>query len=398
MSNCSQLLAAMGFTLMSASLSVAQETPGVTDKEIKIGQTMPYSGPGSHYSTIGKANAAYFEMINDQGGINGRKIKLISLDDAYSPPKTVEQTRKLVEQDEVLLIFDTLGTATNAAVQNYLNTKKVPQLFPTSGATRFANPTEYPWTMGWQPNYQLEGRIFATYILENHPNGKIAILYQNDDLGRDYIKGLRDKLGPQADNMILKELNYNISDPTIESQMITLRATGADIFVNLSTAKFAAQSMRKIYEMGWKPIQLLATVSASTAVLKQVGPEAAAGVLALHYMKDPSDPHLANDPGYKEWLAWMQKYYPSGAINDEFNVLGYSNAQTMVQVLRQCGNDLSRENVMRQAQNLDMQLPMILPGIPLKTSSTDYAPLKNMQMSQFDGNGWRHLGSVILGE
>jgi branched-chain amino acid transport system substrate-binding protein len=398
MSNCSRFVAALGLTLVSASLSLAQELPGVTDSEIKIGQTMPYSGPGSHYSTIAKANAAYFEMINDQGGINGRKIKLVSLDDAYSPPKTVEQTRKLVEQEEVLLIFDTLGTATNAAIQKYLNVKKVPQLFPTSGATRFANPAEYPWTMGWQPNYQLEGRAFATYILENHPNGKIAILYQNDDLGRDYIKGLRDQLGEQADSMILKELNYSISDPTIDSQVITLRASGADIFVNLSTAKFAAQSMRKISELGWKPIQMLATVSASTAVLKQVGPDATTGVLALHYMKDPSDPHWADDPGYKEWLTWMKKYYPSGDITDEFNVLGYSNAQTLVQVLKQCGNDLSRENVMRQAQSLDMQLPMILPGIPLKTSPTDYAPMKNLQMSQFDGKGWRHLGPVISGK
>jgi len=384
--------------LVGVAHASAEDLHGVTATEIKIGQSMPYSGPGSHYSTIARANEAYFQMINDAGGINGRKIKLISLDDAYSPPKTFEQTRKLVEQDDVLLIFDTLGTATNAAIQKYLNTKKVPQLFPATGATRFADPQNFPWTMGFQPNYQLEGRTFGAYVLKNRPNAKIAVLYQNDDLGRDYIKGMRDRLGAKADAMIVKELSYNISEPSIDSQVVTLQSTGADVFMNFSTSKFAAQAMRKAYEIGWKPTQMLATVSASTSMLRQVGAEASAGVLALHYLKDPADPHLADDPAFKEWLAWMKKYYPSGDVTDEFNVLGYSNAQTIVQVLKQCGNDLSRENVMKQAQNLDMQLPMVLPGIRLKTSATDYAPLKNLQMARFNGNGWDHVGHVISDE
>jgi branched-chain amino acid transport system substrate-binding protein len=378
-----------------STFALAQNLPGVSDQEIRIGQTMPYSGPGSHYGTIGRANEAYFNMVNEAGGVNGRKIRLISLDDAYSPPKTVEQTRKLVEQDDVLLMFATLGTATNAAVQKYLNAKHVPQLFLSAGGTRFANPSEYPWTMGFQPNYQLEGRAFGSYVLSNYPNGKIAVLYQRDDLGRDYIKGLRDRLGERADTMIVKELSYNISDPSIDSQIITLHATGANIFMNFSTSKFAAQALRKAHEIGWKPVQMLATVSASTAVLKQVGDDATRDVLALHYMKDPSDPKLADDPAYREWLAWMKKYYPSGDLTDEFNVLGYSNAQTLVQVLKQCGNDLSRENVMRQAENLEMNLPMLLPGIPLKTGAADHAPLKGLQMERFTGSGWEHIGAVI---
>lgn len=384
--------------LLSVSAACAQKMPGVTDNEIKIGQTMPYSGPGSHYSTIARANEAYFRMVNENGGINGRRITLISYDDAYSPAKTVEQTRKLVEQDEVLLIFDTLGTATNAAIQKYLNIKKVPQLFPTSGATRFADPEQFPWTMGWQPNYQLEGHAFAAYILANKPNAKIAILYQKDDLGKDYIKGLRDRLGDKADSMIVKELSYNISDPTIDSQLVTLHATGADVFMNFATTKFAAQAMRKANELGWKPMQMLATVSASAAVLKQVGTDASSGVLALHYLKDPADPKLSNDPGYKEWLAWMKRYYPSGDVTDEFNVLGYSNAQTLVQVLKQCGNDLTRENIMKQAQNLDMQLPMVISGIRLKTSAQDYAPMKDLHMARFNGEGWDLVGDVISGK
>ncbi|WP_061026523.1 ABC transporter substrate-binding protein [Bradyrhizobium sp.] len=384
--------------LLSVCGANAQEVHGVTEKEIKIGQTMPYSGPGSHYSTIARANEAYFRMVNENGGVNGRKITLISLDDAYSPPKTVEQTRRLVEQEDVLLIFDTLGTATNAAIQKYLNIKKVPHLFPTSGATRFADPEQFPWTMGWQPNYQLEGHAFATYLLNNRPNAKIAVLYQKDDLGKDYIKGLRDRLGDKADAMIVKELSYNISDPTIDSQVVTLQSSGADVFMNFSTAKFAAQAMRKAHELGWKPMQMLATVSASAAVLRQVGTDASSGVLALHYLKDPADPKLADDPALKEWLGWMKKYYPSGDVTDEFNVLGYSNAQTLVQVLKQCGNDLSRENIMKQAQNLDMQLPMVLPGIRLKTGANDYAPMKDLQMARFNGEGWDLVGPVISGK
>ncbi len=386
-----------GVVLAAPAMAATMYGPGVTDTEITIGQTMPYSGPASAYGTIGKAEDAYFKMINAEGGINGRKIKLISLDDGYSPPKTVEQTRRLVEQEGVLIDFSPLGTPTNTAIQKYLNEKKVPQLFVATGATKWGNPKEFPWTMGWQPTYQTEGRVYAHYLLEHMPNAKIGILYQDDDYGKDYVKGLTDGLGDKAKTMIVKEVSYETSDPSIDSQIITLQASGADVFFNVTTPKFAAQAIRKASGIGWKPLQLLNSVSNSVgAVLAPAGLEAAAGVISVEYEKDPTDPTWQNDPGYKQWLAWMDKYYPEGDKKDTFNVFGYNEAATMVQVLKQCGNDLTRENVMKQAANLkSLSLPMMLPGITINTSPTDFYPIRQEQLAKFDGKTWKLFGDVV---
>ena len=386
-----------GVVLAAPAMAATMYGPGVTDTEITIGQTMPYSGPASAYGTIGKAEDAYFKMINAEGGINGRKIKLISLDDGYSPPKTVEQTRRLVEQEGVLIDFSPLGTPTNTAIQKYLNEKKVPQLFVATGATKWGNPKEFPWTMGWQPTYQTEGRVYAHYLLEHMPNAKIGILYQDDDYGKDYVKGLTDGLGDKAKTMIVKEVSYETSDPSIDSQIITLQASGADVFFNVTTPKFAAQAIRKASGIGWKPLQLLNSVSNSVgAVLAPAGLEAAAGVISVEYEKDPTDPTWQNDPGYKQWLAWMNKYYPEGDKKDTFNVFGYNEAATMVQVLKQCGNDLTRENVMKQAANLkSLSLPMMLPGITINTSPTDFYPIRQEQLAKFDGKTWKLFGDVV---
>jgi len=371
--------------------------PGVTDTEITLGQTMPYSGPASAYGTIGKAEAAYFDMINAQGGVNGRKIKLISLDDGYSPPKTVEQTRRLVEQDNVLAVFGSLGTATNTAIQKYLNERKVPQVFLATGATKWGDPKRFPWTIGWQPPYQTEGHIYARYLLEHMPNARVAILYQNDDYGKDYVKGLTDGLGDKAKTMIVKEMSYEVSDPTDEPQVVALQSSGADVFFNVSTPKFAAQAIRKAHAIGWMPVQLLNSVSTSiAAVLKPAGLEASKGLISVQYAKAPTDPAWRDDPGYKDWLAWMDKYYPSGDKADGLNVGGYNAAQTMVQVLRQCGDDLSRENVMKQVANLHhLALPMLLPGITVDTSPTDWYPVKQEQLARFDGTTWVRFGEVV---
>jgi branched-chain amino acid transport system substrate-binding protein len=373
-----------------------QYGPGVTDTEIKIGNIMPYSGPASAYGTIGKAEAAFFKMLNEQGGVNGRKIQFISYDDGYSPPKTVEQARKLVEQDGVLLIFNSLGTPTNTAIQKYLNQKKVPQLFVATGATKWNDPQHFPWTMGCQPNYQSEGHIYATYVLEHHSGGKIAILYQNDDYGKDYVKGLKDGLGNKNQASIVAEAPYETADPTVDSQVITLKASGADIFFNVTTPKFAAQAIRKIAEIGWKPLHILNNVSASVgAVLKPAGFENAKDIVTTAWAKDPTDPTWKDDQGYKDWVIFMDKYYPDGDKADGLNVGGYNFAQILVQVLKQCGDDLTRENVMKQAANLkNFTIPMLLPGITINTSPTDYAPIKQMQMARFDGEGW---GAVRTG-
>src|SRR5947209_11191121 len=339
--------------------------PGVSDTEIKLGNIMPYSGPLSAYALIGRTQDAFFKRLNAEGGINGRKINFVSYDDSFSPAKTVEQARKLVESDEVLLIFQSLGTPTNNAIQKYLNDRKVPQLFVATGATKFGDPKNFPWTMGWQPNYQSEGRIFAQYILKNHPDGKIGILFQNDDYGKDYVKGLKDGLAGKA--MIVAELPYEATDPTVDSQMVSLKASGADIFYNVTTPKFAAQSIKKAAEIGWKPVHLLNSVSASVgAVMKPAGLENGKGVLTAVYGKDPTDPAWKDDPGMREWVAFMEKYYPDGDKSSSFPVYGYSVARTMVQVLKQCGDDLTRENVMRQAANLkDFETGMALPGIKI---------------------------------
>ena len=394
-------LPALAAAVALATPAAAQKNygPGVSDTEIKLGQTMPYSGPVSAYGTIGKAESAYFAMINDQGGVNGRKITLISLDDAYSPPKTVVQTRKLIEQEGVLLDFNPLGTPSNTAIQKYMNERKVPQLFVATGATKWGDPAHFPWTMGWQPTYQTEGHIFAKYLLQDRPNAKLAILYQNDDYGKDYLKGMKDGLGDHAGKMIVAEVTYETSDPTIDSQIIQLQASGADTFYDVTTPKFAAQAIRKTYDIGWKPLHLLNGVSTSvSAVLTPAGIEKSIGVITLIYGKDPTDPAWQNDLGYKDWAAWMKKYYSDGDLTDAFNVYGYSVAQTMVQVLKQCGDDLTRENIMKQAANLNLELPMLLPGIKVSTGPTQFYPIREMQMAKFNGKIWERIGKVIESE
>jgi len=401
--NKRMLLASIaGFAMIVAGPALAQKKygPGASDTEIKVGNLMPYSGPASAYGLIGKTIDAYFKKVNAEGGINGRKINFISYDDAYSPPKTVEQARKLVESDEVLFIFQPLGTAANSSIQKYMNAKKVPQLFVATGATKFGDPKNFPWTMGWQPNYQSEARIYAQYLMKNHPNGKIGILYQNDDYGKDYVKGLKDGLGDKAKSMIISEQPYETSDPTVDSQIINLKASGADVFFNVTTPKFAAQAIKKAHEIGWKPLHLLNNVSTSVGgVLKPAGLEAAKDVLSTGYLKDPTDPTWDNDPGKKQWLAFMDKYFPDGDKTSSFTSYGYSVAQTVEMVLKQCGDDLTRENVMKQAASLkNVQLPMAIPGVVLNTSATDFYPFKQMQMQRFNGERWELFGPVMNGD
>jgi branched-chain amino acid transport system substrate-binding protein len=372
--------------------------PGASDSTIKVGNIMPYSGPLSAYAIIGKTQASYFKKINQEGGINGRKIDFVSYDDGYSPPKTVEQARKLVESDEVLLIFQALGTPTNLAIQKYLNAKKVPQLFVATGATRFGDPKNFPWTMGWQPTYQTEGHIYAKYLLANHPDGKIGILYQNDDSGKDYLKGLKDGLAGKM--TIAAEAPYEVTDPTIDSQIVNLKTAGADVFFNEASPKFAAQAIRKIAELNWKPVQLLASISNSVgSVLKPAGVDNAKGILSSGYLKDPTDPTWKGDPAVAEWEAFMKQYYPEGDRTSTFTAYGYLTAQTMVQVLKQCGDDLTRENVMKQAASLkDLRLGLLLPGIVINTAPDDYYPIEQMQMTRFDGEHSVPFGPVISAE
>jgi branched-chain amino acid transport system substrate-binding protein len=375
--------------------------PGATDSEIKIGNIMPYSGPLSAYALIGRTQTAFFNKINAEGGVNGRKINFISYDDGFSPPKTVEQARKLVESDEVLLIFQSLGTPTNNAIRQYMNGKKVPQLFVATGATQFGDLKNFHWTMGWQPTYQTEGRIYAKYILQKLPQGKIGVLYQNDDSGRDYLKGLHDGLGEEATKrMIVAELPYEPTDPTVDRQIVTLKTMGADIFFNEASPKFAAQAIKRAAEIGWKPVQFLASISNSVgSVLKPAGLEASTGILSTNYLKDATDPTWKDDPALKEWAAFMDKYFPEGDKTSTFSVYGYLTAQTMVQVLKQCGDELTRENVMKQAANLkDLELGMLLPGIKINTSPTDYFPVEQMQMVRFNGDHGELFGPVIGGE
>ena len=392
------LATVVGLSVAStAAMAQKKYDPGASDTTIRIGQTMPYSGPASAYGTIGKVEAAYFRMINEQGGVNGRKIDFISLDDGYQPPKAVEMVRRLVEQDQVLMIFNMLGTPTNTAVHKYMNAKKVPHLFLATGATKWNDPKNFPWTMGWQPNYQTETRIYAAQILKNTPNAKIAVLYQNDDYGKDYLKGLEDGLGDKAKSMIVSKVSYEVTDPTIDSQIVALKGTGADVFVNITTPKFAAQAIRKVAEIGWKPTHYLNNVSASVgSVLQPAGLENAVGVITTLYLKDPTDPEWANDKGFLDWLAFMKKWYPEGNLADASNVYGYTVAQGLVQVLKQCGDDLTRENVMRQAANLKgLQLPMALPGIVVNTSPDDFAPFSTEQLARFDGKKWVRYGEVL---
>ena len=374
--------------------------PGVSDAEIKIGNIMPYSGPASAYGTIGRVEAAYFKMVNEKGGIDGRKIDFVSLDDGYSPPRTVEMARRLVEQDQVLLVFQSLGTPTNSAIHKYMNMKKVPQLFVATGATKWDDPKHFPWTMGWQPNYRTEARIYARHILDTKPDAKIGILYQDDDYGKDYLEGFREGLGGKAKTMIVKAVSYETSDPTIDSQIVELQSSGANVFFNITTPKFAAQAIRKAYDIGWKPVQYLNNVSASVgSVLVPAGLEKSAGLISTQYFKDPTDPEWANDPAMKDWRAFMAKYYPQGDLNDPFNMYGYLAGQTLVQVLKRCGNDLTRANVMKQAASLkNLELGGLLPGVAIDTSPTDFAPIEAEQMIRFDGKKWVPMGEVIRGD
>jgi len=381
----------------SSALAQNSYDPGASDSEIKVGQTMPFSGPASAYSTIAKVQAAYFKMINEQGGINGRKVNLIQYDDAYNPPKTVEQVRKLVESDEVLLTFQILGTASNAAVQKYLNAKKVPQLFTSTGAARFTDPANFHWTMGYNPNYQTEGRIYARYILTNHPNAKIGVLYQNDDFGKDYVIGLKAGLGAKAASMIVAEIPYEVTDPTIDSQIVRLKSLGVDLLYDITTPKFSAQAIRKVAELDWHPVHILDINSQSVGgVMKPAGFENAQGVVSVNYGKDPGDPTWDNDAGMKKWRAFMDKYYPEGDKNSSFNTYGYGVAQLLEVVLRQCGDDLTRENVMRQAANLkNLETDLALPGITITTSPTDYRVIKQLQMIRFKGERWESFGPIV---
>jgi len=395
-----QTTAASAAALATRSLRAwAANAPGVTDKEIKIGQTMPYSGPASSYGAIGKAELAYFKKVNDEGGISGRMINLLSLDDGYSPPKTVEQIRRLVEQDGVAFIFQSLGTPSNSAIQKYLNDRKVPQLFVATGATKWNDPKRFPWTMGWQPNYQTEAHIYAKYLLADKPDAKIGILYQNDDYGKDYVIGLKDGLGDKAKTMIVKEESYETSDPTIDSQIVSLQSSGADTFLNATTPKFAAQAIRKSYDIGWKSLHFLNNVSISVgSVLTPAGLEKSAGVITADYRKDPTDPRWKDDAGYKQWLEFMKKYMPDADLADNDHPYGMMAAMTLVQVLKQCGNDLSRENIMKEAANLhDLEMPMLLPGIKINTSADNFAPIKQMQLQRFNGKTWELFGGVLSG-
>ena len=391
------ILGLMATALAVPAAAQKKNDAGARDKEIKIGNTNPYSGPASAYGTIGKSIAAYWRMVNDQGGVNGRKINFITYDDSYSPPKTVEMARKLVEQDQVLLLFQTLGTPSNTAIQKYMNTQKVPQLHVATGATKWNDPKNFKWTMGWQPNYQTEGRIYAKHIMATKPDAKIGVLYQNDDYGKDYLKGLEDGLGDKAKTMIVSKVSYEVSDPTVDSQIVQLQSSGANVFFNVTTPKFAAQAIRKAYDIGWKPVHYLNNVSSSVgSVLTPAGLEKSVGVISSQYLKDATDKQWDNDPAIKQWRAFMAKYYPDGNTADIFNVYGYTVGATLAQVLKQCGDDLTRENVMRQAANMKgFRVDTLLPGITISTGPEDYAPLEALQLERFNGKQWELFGDVM---
>ena len=389
----------IAFASTTSALAQKKYDTGATDSEIRIGNIMPYSGPASAYGVIGKTEAAYFNKINAEGGINGRKIKFISYDDGYSPPKAVEQARKLVESDEVLLIFNPLGTPSNSAIQKYLNSKKVPQLFVATGATKWNDPKDFPWTMGWQPSYQSEAHIYAKYLLKEKPDAKIAVLYQNDDFGKDYLKGLKDGLGAKA-SMITAEESYETAEPSVDGHIVRLKATGADVFISITTPKFAAQAIKKLAEIDWHPMHIVSNVSASVGgVIKPAGFENAQGILSAAYAKDGADPQWDSDPGIKKFLDFLAKYYPDGNKLDGSVVYGYGAAQTMVKVLELCGDNLTRENIMKQAASLKNFTPdTLLPGVSINTSATDFAPIKQLQMMRFKDEKWELFGDIISGD
>ena len=396
---CCLAATAVALSFTSAIAQKKYDT-GASDTEIKIGQAAPFSGPASAFATIAKVEAAYIKMINDRGGVNGRKINLIQYDDAYSPPKTVEQVRKLVESDEVLATFQVIGTPTNTAVQKYLNAKKVPQLLASSGADRFSDPANFPWTIGFPPSIKTEGRMFARYILANYSNAKIGIFYQNDDMGKDYTLGLKEGLGDKAAGMIVGEVSYELTDPTIDSQIIKLKSGGADLLYIASTPKFAAQAIKKVAELGWKPVRVLVSASASiNATIIPAGVEISKGIISANYLKDPLDPTLKDDPGMQKYMSLMDKYYPEGQKTNSSNAFGYSAAQLLVHILEKCGDDLTRENIMKQATSLkSVQLDLSLPGVSIDTSPTDYRILKQFRMLTFNGERWDGFGPIIDGD
>ncbi len=381
----------------AACLAQARYDPGASDASIRIGQTMPYSGPASAYGTIGRSQAAYFRMLNERGGIGGRRIEFVSLDDGYSPPKAVEGTRRLVEQDPVLFVFGTLGTPSNSAIRPYLNARGVPQLFAATGAAKWNDPKRFPWTMGGQPDYRTEGRIYAHHILQTKAGARIGVLYQNDDFGRDYLAGLRAGLGERAATMIVAEVSYDVADPSVDSQIAMLQGAGADVFVNVTTPKFAAQAIRRAYDIGWRPMQYLAAVSVSvSSVMRAAGLGKGVGIVSAAYLMTPGDPEWVDHPSMRQWREWMGKYYPEGDPSDYLNVYGYVTAQMVEKVLRQAGDDLTRENVMRQAQNLRGWAPaMMLPGVAVTTGPDDHAPFEALQLTRFDGKSWVRFGEVI---
>jgi branched-chain amino acid transport system substrate-binding protein len=393
------LAAAVIACAASAALAQKKYDTGASDTEIKIGNIMPYSGPASAYGVIGKTEQAYFDKINAEGGINGRKIRFISYDDGYSPPKAVEQARKLVENDEVLLIFNSLGTPSNSAIQKYMNAKKVPQLFVATGATKWNDPKDFPWTMGWQPSYQSEARIYAKYILKEKPDARIGVLYQNDDFGKDYLKGLKDGLGAKA-SMITAEESYETTEPSIDNHVVKLKSAGVDVFISITTPKFAAQAIKKLAEIDWHPMHIVSNVSASVGgVIKPAGFENSQGILSAAYAKDGADRQWDNDPGMKKFYDFLAKYYPEGNRLDGSTVYGYGVAQTLAKVLQMCGDDLTRENVMKQAASLNDFAPdTLLPGIKINTSATDFAPIEQLQMMRFKGEKWELFGNIISGE
>jgi branched-chain amino acid transport system substrate-binding protein len=391
------MLAAVLLLAQNAVHAQKKYSSGASDTQIKIGQTLPYSGPASSYATIGHAQAAYFAKINAEGGINGRKIQFISLDDAYNPAKTVEQVRRLVEHDGVLLVFNSLGVPTNAAVQKYLNQRKVPQLFVAAGSARFGDHKRYPWTMGFHQSDYMEGKVYATHILKHHPNVKIGTLYLNDDFGKELLKGLRDGLGSRAKTMLVAAERYELQDPTVDSQIVSLRTAGADTFVNFAQPKAAAQAIRKAYNIGWRPLQFLNYAAASTTtVLEPAGFEKSIGIITLDNQKDPTDAQWKDDPGLLAWRAWMRQYYPQGDPDEAFNVYAYTLAQLLVHVLKQCGDELTRENVMRQAASIkDLELPLLLPGVKINTGPADYYPIEQVRLLRFNGARWEMFGEVI---
>jgi ABC-type branched-subunit amino acid transport system substrate-binding protein len=395
-----KLALSLGLLGLSAAPTLAQKKydTGVTDTEIKIGNIMPYSGPASAYGIIGKTMSAYFRMINDNGGVNGRKINFISYDDAYSPPKTVEQARKLVESDEVFLIFASLGTAPNAAIQKYMNNMKVPQIFVATGASRWGDPEHFPWTIGWQPNYRAEGRVYATYILQHHPAAKIGVLYQNDDFGKDYVLGLKDVLRDKYDKMVVSEISYEIAMPTVDSLVVAIKSANPDIFINVATPKFAAQAIKKVAELGWHPIHIMTNVSASVgAVLKPAGLENSKGILTAQYQMDVTDPQWDTTPGMKRFRAFMQKYYPEADKSESGPLTAWNTSTALTEVLKRCGDNLTRENVMKIVANMDLEIGNYLPGIRVKTTPTDFYPIEQVQMSRFSGTNWELFGPVIDG-